>query len=254
MASKLANKNILLIGGTSGIGFAIAKQALQDGANITVTSSSESKVKKAFDSLCASCNDASMVRSYVADLSVKEELDATIENLLKYAAEPAPIDHIVFTAGNVPPMVPLADASFDNMDAFLTVQFFGAIAVGKHAPKYMTPGNGSSITLTSGTQSKKPTSWLPAATMGAVEGLMKGLVITLALVRVHAVSPGFVLTELVQRLPKEMVDGAVEKYTNKSLTGDIGYPEDTAEAYLYLMKDRFVTGSIMATNGGAWLV
>jgi NAD(P)-dependent dehydrogenase (short-subunit alcohol dehydrogenase family) len=51
-----------------------------------------------------------------------------------------------------------------------------------------------------------------------------------------------------------MKDGAIEKYTRQSLTNDIGYPEDTAEAYLYLMKDYFVTGSTVATNGGAWLV
>ncbi|KAJ5359635.1 uncharacterized protein N7496_012048 [Penicillium cataractarum] len=255
MVSRITNKNILLIGGTSGIGFAVAKQALADGANVTITSSSEERVSKSVEILRNSNPDkASRVRSYVADLSIKDKLESTIEELLKYAAETSPIDHIVFTAGNVPPMVPLAEASFSDFDAYLTVRFFGAMAVGKYAPKYMVSSKSSSITLTTGTQSKKPSIWLAPAVGGAVEGLMKGLAITLGPIRVNAVSPGFILTELTDRLPQEMKEGAIEKYTQQSLTKDIGYPEDTAEAYLYLMKDYFVTGSTVATNGGAWLV
>lgn len=255
MASKIANKNVLLIGGTSGIGFAVAKRALADGANVIITSSSEEKVSKAAESLRNSNPArASAVRSYVADLSIKDELDTTIEELLKYAAETSPIDHIVFTAGNVPPIVPLAEASFSDFDAYLTVRLFGAMAVGKHAPKYMVSSKSSSITFTTGTQSKKPSIWLAPSVAGSVEGLMKGLAVTLGPIRVNAVSPGFILTPLIERLPAEMRDGMIEKYTEQSLTKDIGYPEDTAEAYMYLMKDYFATGSTVATNGGAWLV
>lgn len=253
--SKLANKNVLLIGGTSGIGFAVAKQALADGANLIISSSSEEKVSRAVERLRAS-NPArsSAIRSEVADLSIRENLETVVESLLKFSAASAPIDHIVFTAGNVPPLVPLAEASFDDVEAFLTVRFFGAMAVAKYAPQYMNISKTSSITLTSGTQSKKPSFWLPPVIAGAVEGLMKGLAVTLSPVRVNAVSPGFVLTELMDRLPEEMREGAVEKSAKLSLTKDIGYPEDTAEAYLYLMKDYFVTGSIVASNGGAFLV
>ncbi|KAJ5578717.1 uncharacterized protein N7459_007681 [Penicillium hispanicum] len=253
--NRLADKNILLIGGTSGIGFAVARQSLDDGANITISSSSKEKVARAVDFLRThNPARASAVRSYVADLSIRDKLESTVEDLLRFAAEPSPIDHIVFTAGNVPPLVPLEEASFEDVKAFLTVRFFGAMAVAKYAPKYVAASKASSITLTTGTQSKKPTLWLPPAIAGAVEGLMKGLAITLSPVRVNAVSPGFVLTELTDRLSEEMKAGLAEKYTQQSLTKDIGYPEDAAEAYLYLMKDYFATGSIVATNGGAWLV
>ncbi|KAJ5826135.1 hypothetical protein N7474_003273 [Penicillium riverlandense] len=253
--NKLANKNILLIGGTSGIGFAVAQQAFESGANVTISSSSEERVSNALDRLRASNPArASAARSYVADLSIREKLEKTIEDLLKYTAEPSPIDHIVFTAGNVPPLVPLAEASFDIFEAFLTVRFFGAMMVGKFASKYMAPSKCSSITLTTGTQSKKPSFWLPPAVAGAVEGLMKGLAITLTPIRVNAVSPGFILTELTERMPKGILERNVEKHKLQSLTKDVGHPEDTAEAYLYLMKDYFATGSTVATNGGVWLV
>ncbi|KAJ5925878.1 hypothetical protein N7454_007388 [Penicillium verhagenii] len=239
--SKLENKNIL--------------QALADGANITISSSSEEKVANAVQRLRhINPTKASAIRSQVADLSIRDQLETTIESLLSFSAEASPIDHIVFTAGNVPPLVPLAEASFDDVEAFLTVRFFGAMAVAKHAPRHMNLSKTSSITLTSGTQSKKPSFWLPPVIAGAVEGLMKGLAVTLSPVRVNAVSPGFVLTELMDRLPETMRGGLVEKSAQQSLTKDIGYPEDTSEAYLYLMKDFFVTGSVVTSNGGAFLV
>jgi NAD(P)-dependent dehydrogenase (short-subunit alcohol dehydrogenase family) len=254
-ASKLAGKNILLIGGTSGIGFAVAEQALQDGANITISSSSKEKVSHSLDRLRTDYPEqAGNVHSYVADLSSKDELEHTVEELLKYASRDSPIDHVVFTAGNVPPLVPLASTSFDDVDALLVVRFYGAIALGKHAPKYMNPGKSSSITLTTGTQSQKPSLWLPPAVGSAVEGLMRGLAVTLAPIRVNAVSPGFILTELIDRLPQEMAQDAIEKHKQKSLTKDVGYPDDTAEAYLYLMRDSFATGSVVVTNGGVFLL
>lgn len=254
-ALKLKGSNVLLIGGTSGIGLAVAKQALLEGASITISSSSHDKVISASQKLeAADSTRSSAIRSYVADLSNRDELDTTIKGLLKYAAELSPIDHIVFTAGNVPSLPPLAEASFSHVEDFLTVRLFGAMAVAKYAPKYMASRKQSSFTVTTGTQSKKPSSWLPPIVAGAVEGLMKGLAVTMSPIRVNAVSPGFILTELLDRLPREMVDGMVEKYSQQSLTHDIGYPEDTAESYVYLMKDYFVTGTTVATNGGAWLV
>ncbi|KAB8230348.1 uncharacterized protein BDW43DRAFT_302457 [Aspergillus alliaceus] len=235
MSSKVANKNILLLGGTAGISLTVAKEALQSSANISVTSSSEDRVQKALKTLSATTPDASSkIRTYIADLS----------NLLKFTAELSPVDHIVFTAGNIPPLVPLANASFSHFEIFLTVRFFGAMAVGKYAPKYMANNRCLSITLTTGAQSQKPTFW--------------GLAVTVAPVRVNAVSPGFIDTDLHQGLSKEIHDGAIRKYSEQSLTNDVGYPEDAAEAYIYLMKDYFTTGTIAHTSdfggGGGLLV
>lgn len=253
-ASKLAGKNILLIGGTSGIGSAVAQKALQEGAHITVSSSSEDRIARAVERLRASSPEhASNVRSYAADLSIKERIETTVEGLLKYAAHDSTINHVVFTAGNVPPMAPLAEASFEHVDAFLTVRFYSALAIGKYAHKYITPAKTSSITLSSGSQGRKPMSWLPPIICHAVEGLMKGLAVTLAPVRVNVVAPGFTVTELLDRLPKEMAQAGVENARARSLTKDNGLPDDISEAYLYFMKDSFVTGVVLDTNGGVFL-
>ncbi|QGA13061.1 hypothetical protein EYB26_000706 [Talaromyces marneffei] len=254
ITSKLTGKNVLLIGGTSGIGFAVAQKALQEGAHITISSSSEDKIANAVERLRASSPEhASNVRSYAADLSVKDKIEATVEGLLQYAAKNSTIDHVVFTAGNVPPMAPLAESSFEHVDAFLNVRFYAALAIGKYAPKYITPAKTSSITLTSGTQARKPTSWLPPIITNVIEGLMKGLAVTLAPVRVNVVAPGFILTELLEKLPTEMAHASIENAKAKSLTKNIGSPDDTSEAYLYFMKDSFVTGVVLDTNGGVFL-
>ena len=79
---------------------------------------------------------------------------------------------------------------------------------------------------------------------------MKGLAVTLAPIRVNVVAPGLVLTELLDKLPKEMAFASLEKAKEKSLTKDNGLPDDASEAYLYFMKDSFVTGVVLDTNGG----
>jgi NAD(P)-dependent dehydrogenase (short-subunit alcohol dehydrogenase family) len=58
-------------------------------------------------------------------------------------------------------------------------------------------------------------------------------------VRVNAVAPGIIDTEFMARASEES-----KIYVSQTVTGSLGKPEDTAEAYLYLMKDTFVTGSM----------
>ena len=251
--SKLAGKNVLLIGGTSGIGFAVAEKALHEGAHITISSSSNDKITNAVERLKASSPEhTSNIRGYAADLSVKDKIEETVENLLQFASQTSTIDHVVFTAGNVPAIVPLAESTFEHVDAFLNVRFYGALALGKHAPKYITQAKTSSITLTSGSQARKATTWLAPIISNAIEGLMKGLAATLAPVRVNVVAPGFIITELLDKLPKNMAHEAAETAKTKSLTKENGSPDDTSEAYLYFMKDNFVTGSALDTNGGVF--
>ena len=249
---KLAGKNILLIGGTSGIGLAVARGALHDGAHITISSSSSEKVAKSVEHLRDDfpSDNANYIRGYKADLSIKAELEDTVDGLLSYAAENSSIDHIVFTAGNLLALKPLSESSVDELEALLLVRFHAAFVVGKHAEKYVKKEKTSSITLTTGVQSYKPTIWAAPPICGAVAGLMRGLAVTLAPIRVNAVSPGLVKTDFSAQMPRE----AADRWISKTLVKDSGYPEDVAEAYLYFMKDSFVTGTELSTNGGVYLV
>ncbi|KAF7196383.1 Short-chain dehydrogenase/reductase malC [Pseudocercospora fuligena] len=81
----------------------------------------------------------------------------------------------------------------------------------------------------------------------ALEGLVRGLAVDLAPVRVKLVSAGPVKTDmLLKALPEEYV----KMYEEETLTKQLGKVEHVAEAYLYIIKDGGVTGSILATDSG----
>jgi NAD(P)-dependent dehydrogenase (short-subunit alcohol dehydrogenase family) len=122
----------------------------------------------------------------------------------------------------------------------------------KFIPRFMHLSHESSFSLTSGALGQRPPpGFSVVATAGAaVEGAVRGLAVDVKPVRVNAVFPGAIDTELMARQPEERK----KIYVSQTLTGSLGKPEDTAEAYLYLMKDSFVTGSMIHTEGGMLLV
>lgn len=80
-----------------------------------------------------------------------------------------------------------------------------------------------------------------------------GLALDMKPIRVNTVSPGAVDTTL-WKMPDQEKQEAFRKWEAKMATGRVGQVEDVAEAYLYCMKDRNLTGSIISTNGGALLI
>jgi NAD(P)-dependent dehydrogenase (short-subunit alcohol dehydrogenase family) len=252
-ASKMAGSRVLVIGGTSGIGFAVAEASLEQGAFVTISSSRPPKLETALSRLRDSYPEqASNLNGFACDLSVEDTIESNIEKLLQYTAAEKQIDHIVFTAGDALKLVPVPETSFKDIQAAGLVRFYAPILLAKHAPRYMTPGRASSITLTGGTNSLKPTKgWTTVAGWGAgAEGIMRGLAVDLSPTRVNLVSPGAVHTELFDNFPKERLPAVLDGYRNETLTGSVGTPADLAEAYIYCMRCDFVDGQVMQVDGG----
>jgi NAD(P)-dependent dehydrogenase (short-subunit alcohol dehydrogenase family) len=136
------------------------------------------------------------------------------------------------------------------------VRFFAPILLAKHASKYLTPGPASSITLTTGTLADRPIQdWtIPAGYAGGLHSLTRNLALDLKPIRVNLISPGGVDTELWDTIPEANRKAVYEGIAKATTTGAIGKVEDVAEAYLYVMKDKNVSGSVIATNGGRLLV
>ena len=120
---------------------------------------------------------------------------------------------------------------------------------------YLTSSPASSFTVTSGANAVKPgAGWaIIAGAVGGVEALTRGLAVDLAPIRVNCVSPGAVYTELFQKFGGEKLGATLEYFRTKSTTKTMGKPEDLAETYLYCMRDQFVTGAIIESNGGVLL-
>ncbi len=89
------------------------------------------------------------------------------------------------------------------------------------------------------------------AAVGGIEFFTRGLAVDLAPVRVNCVAPGAVDTEFFQAYGGESV---LNQFKERTTTKTVGRPEDLAEAYLYCMRDHFVTGTVIGSNGGGLLV
>ena len=252
--SKLQGKRVVILGGTSGIGYAVAEGSLEHGAQVVISSSNPSKVSKTIDRLKAaypSC--ASRISGSACDLSDPETLEKNLTALFEFAGKG--IHHIAFTAGNQLNTKHIAAASLEYMRNVSTVRFLAPMVLAKVAPPFLVPGPESSITYTGGANASKPVpGWGIMAAYGAgLEGLARGMAQDLKPIRVNLVSPGAVLTELWDGIPKDMKEKIFEKVSTATLAGELGKPEDVAEAYLYLMKDRFITGKIIEPDGGMLL-
>ena len=254
--NKLQGKQILVFGATSGIGFAVTEACVEHGANVIITGSKADKLETTIKRLQTSYGDLqSRVSAHVCDLSNEETLESNIVALLDAATDNGrkKINHISFSAGDVFGIPKISEVEIAQIRRSDVVRYLAPIMIAKHAGTYVAASPDSSFTITGGVNSHKPSpGWsVPAAGGSRNEGLARGLAVDLAPVRVNLVAPGAIDTELLRgRVPPPIRDAWVQK----SLVKRLGRPEDTAEAYLYLMKDGFITGTVVHTNGGALLV
>jgi NAD(P)-dependent dehydrogenase (short-subunit alcohol dehydrogenase family) len=261
--NRLANAHVLIFGGTSGIGFGVANMALSYGARVTISGSGQPKVDQKVEKLRSFYPDipVSNIAGFACDLRDKENMEANITALFEKATEggKTKIDHVVFTAGDPVGLPPVKDVTVESALAGFTVRFVAPALVAKvlSTGKYVSLTANSSFTLTGGTNTYRPfPGWTyPAAWMGAVDGLVKGLANDMQPFRVNLVIPGAIQTELLQGMLDNIgEEGAKKMARDNSLTNSFGQPEDIAEAYGYLMRDRFASGSFVTCDGGRLLV
>jgi NAD(P)-dependent dehydrogenase (short-subunit alcohol dehydrogenase family) len=255
--NKLKSKRVIVLGGTSGIGFAVAEAAVEYGATVFISSSTTEKLERSLARLRASYPDASKrIDGYTCNLSNKDDLESNLEVLLKTATNDGTnkLDHVVFTAGDNfrATIQDFSKAQPDDIYKMMTVRGIAPAMIAKLLPKYIHISPESSFTLTGGTLMTKPMPGfsLPLLALGGIEPMVRGLALDMKPLRVNLVAPGTIQTELTESLP----DHVKEHFRGKTLSGLLGQPEDTAEAYLYIMKDHFITGTIIHTNGGVLLI
>jgi len=238
--ATLRNARILIVGGGSGIGFAVAQAAIEEGAQVTIASTSEEKLADAAQRL----GGVETVRLDITDEAA----------VAAYFAGSGTFDHIVSTAGDwgKARRGPFAEMDLVQAQALFGVRFWGAAILAKHGASRVAEGG--SITLTSGTSAFRPHKGTVMATAmaGSVAHLTYGLAAELAPIRVNAVFPGGVATEIFRNLPEE-VRRAEEARFESQLLPRIGQPEEVAQAYLYLMKAGYTTGQITIVDGGGTL-
>ena len=251
--AKLAGARILIIGGSSGIGFCVAEAALEHGATIVISSSSASRIDKAISRLLESYPSA---RDRISGLSCDLGTSATLEQNVKGLFEKVgKLNHVIHTAGDSLAQMTLESATLDRIQQAGNVRFFAPLMIAKYAIQYLPRESKSSITLTSGSVAARPLpQWAIVNSYATgLHGMTRGLALDLAPIRVNLVQPGGVKTELWDGMSKEDFKVLEASFEKGSTTGKIGLPEEVAESYIYLMKDTNCTGTVIASDSGALL-
>ncbi|KAL1865877.1 hypothetical protein Daus18300_006989 [Diaporthe australafricana] len=251
---KLQDKHVLIIGGSSGIGYAIAEASIESGAVVTISSSRQSKLDVSVSSLQSSYPGA-RITGIAADLS-QPTVDEVLDNVFKTAtARSGQINHVVYTAADPLALGPLEETTTEGILKAAHMRMLAPIMLGKTAPIYLERTPQSSITLTTGSTAERPDKGWAVITYFAagLHGLTKALATDLAPLRVNCVAPGFVDTALWDAMGEETKRKLIDKFGKEMPLGRVGKVEDVAEAYLWLMKDANVTGTVASTNSGQFL-
>jgi NAD(P)-dependent dehydrogenase (short-subunit alcohol dehydrogenase family) len=234
-------KRVVVLGGTSGIGLATAKAAQREGAAILVASSRRQRVDGALSTLAAKAEGE------VVDLTDEGQVRAFFERIGAF-------DHLVFCAGETLHLQTLEKTELGQARAFVNLRFWGAFMAVKYGSPHIRPGG--SITLTNGVAGLRPhKGWTLAASIcGAMEALTRALAVELAPIRVNAVCPGVVKTDLWRDMPESDRQAMYSDIGRKLPVGRVGEADDLAQAYIYLMREGYSTGQVIVVDGGAVLV
>src|SRR6202035_2849706 len=167
---NLQNKRVVILGGSSGIGLAVAEQAASQGAKIAIVSSNAERVQKAVESVGGNAQRQTL------DLSDEHAVEALFTKLGAF-------DHLVFTAGDSLHLQDLATTDLKQARRAFELRYWAALAAVEYGSKNIRKGG--SIVLTTGIAGQRPhKGWVVAASVcGTIEALTRALALELAPIR-----------------------------------------------------------------------
>ena len=239
----LADQRILVIGGSSGMGLAIARAAVVAGARVMIAARDEARLARA--------------AAQAGGAATPHRLDITDERAVAafFDSMDHPIDHLVVTAHASSVVTgaidTLAGMSIAAARAFMETKFWGPFVVAKHGQRRLAP-RGSIVLFSGAAGARKllPNHAAIGATNGAVEAFARQLAREIAPRRVNVIAAGLVRTPAYDGLTEEARERMYADYERTSLVGRVGRPEDIAEAAIYLMSSPYVTGQVHEIDGG----
>jgi NAD(P)-dependent dehydrogenase (short-subunit alcohol dehydrogenase family) len=246
--SDLSGKTALITGALTGIGRATALAFAQEGSRVVVSGRRDDAGQALVAELRALGAEAEFVRADVRrEGEVRNLVDKTVERFGR-------LDVAVNNAGTESQPGPLIEQSAETYRATFDTNVLGTILSLKHEMRVMlAQGHGSIVNLSSTMGSRGATgASMYVASKHAVEGLTKAAALegAAAGVRVNAVAPGPVETELLNRFTgsAERKAGLVAGVPAKRA----GTPEEIAQTIVFLASDKvdYLTGQIIGVNGG----
>ncbi|TPM06583.1 SDR family oxidoreductase [Mesorhizobium sp. B2-3-11] len=241
---SISNQKILIVGGGSGMGLALARRCLEAGAEVIIAGRGEDRLRQAREAL----GNSAALETTTVDITREDQVAALFAGI-------GGLDHIVSTAADIEgayrllPELDLAAAQ-----RVVDSKIFGPLLLAKHgAPRLAVPG---SMTFVSGIAAYRPAARgsVVAAVNAALEGMVRALAVELAPIRVNAVSPGWVDTEIWAQVAGDRKAETLAAMAERLPVGRIGQPDDIADAIFFLMGNDFTTGTTLHVEGGHRLV
>ncbi len=253
MAKKLLGKNIIIIGGTSGIGEATTLVAAKEGANIIFAGRNNIKGANILSVLKQRYNVAA--NFYDVDIRHKQSVDNFFENVFSVFKR---IDGAFNCAGIIGNDSSLNgqrfhDSSESNWDAVFDTNVKGIWYCMHHQLRHMYENkNGSIVNCASiaGLKTANSRSVAYTASKHALIGLTRATAVEYAKhnIRINAVCPGIIKTPILDKLPEDEISRLIEM----SPGGRLGTSEEVANAVIFLLADEssYINGSAMVLDAG----
>ncbi|TIR89971.1 SDR family oxidoreductase, partial [Mesorhizobium sp.] len=230
---------ILIVGGGSGMGLALARRCLDEGAGVIIAGRNAARLNAARDEL----DRPAALATAMVDISREAEVAALFARIGR-------LEHIVSTAADIECAYRLLpEIELSAAQKVVDSKFYGPLLLAKHgAPKLSANG---SLTFVSGIAAYRPAARgsVAAAVNAGLEGLVRALAIELAPIRVNAVSPGWVDTPIWQFVAGDAKDETLAAMAKRLPAGRVGRPEDIADAIRFLMGNGFTTGTTLHVEG-----
>lgn len=240
---EFANRRVLVTGGASGIGFAIAGGFFRQGAQVMIADISA-------EAAGAAAREIGGSRTGVTSHAVDVASRASVDDLMR-AAGPR-LDVLVCAAGIFAPGT-AEDTSDETWERVIGVNLTGTFNCARAAIPLMRPKGGSIITLSSSTGAHDaiPGALAYVTSKGGVALMTKAMAVDHAAenIRVNAIAPGPTDTPMLRGLMDEQ---ARKEFAATLPVKRLGQPEEFVGAALFLASDAasFLTGAVIAIDGG----
>ena len=250
MSSSLAGRSAIVTGGGTGIGAACATRLAQDGMNVTICGRTESRLTEVVDRIKAG-GASGQIRHQVTDVTVESDVAALVAGHVEVFGG---LNGFVANAGGGGGMGPYHLLDTEEFLRVLHLNVLGTMLSVKYSAAHMVAAGGGSFVGMSSLAGHIPHPMFGAycVSKAGIEEMMRNAANEYGetKVRVNAIRPGFISTEIMEGIPRE--SAVYDSYIVNTPLNDVGEPEDVANLAGFLLSDeaRWITGTTINVDGG----